>query len=55
MCNHMDSHMKRKIRNVAGCLVITIPHQVCELLKFKDGDDMEIEQSGMMELRLRKA
>ena len=55
MYNHMVFHMKRKLRNISGCLVVTIPHQICELLKFKDGDDMEIEMLSIAELRLKKA
>lgn len=38
----MINHMKRKLRNIAGCLCVTIPKDVCELYDFKNGDEMEI-------------
>jgi len=46
--------MKRKLRNVAGSYVITIPKQVCDLYKFKPNDLFEIEPIGNNELRLTK-
>jgi len=46
--------MQRKLREIAGSLVVTIPKQVCDLYGFKDGDLMEILPIGANELRLRK-
>lgn len=31
-----------KIRNVGGCLMVTIPRKVSEILKLKAGDDVRI-------------
>ena len=50
----MDNHMKRKLRDVAGSYVITIPKQVCDLYHFSPNDLFEIEPIGNNELRLRK-
>ena len=46
--------MKRKLREISGCLTLTIPKQVADLYKFRAGDIMEIEPIGVGELRLRK-
>ena len=51
----MTYHMKRKLRNIAGCLCVTIPKQVCELYNFKDGDKMDIEILSTTKLTLKKA
>ena len=52
--NHMFFHMERKLREISGSLVVTIPKQVCDLYSFKDGDMLSIEPIGVGELRLRK-
>ena len=46
--------MERKLREISGSLVITIPKQVCDLYNFKAGDNISIEPIGIGELRLRK-
>jgi len=46
--------MERKLREISGSLVITIPKQVCDLYNFKAGDKISIEPIGVGELRLRK-
>ena len=51
---HMVLFMKRKLREIGGSLVITIPKQVCELYKFNPGDEFDLEPIGVGELRLRK-
>lgn len=47
-------HMERKLRLIAGSLIVTIPKQVCDLYGFKNGDMIEILPIGANELRLRK-
>jgi bifunctional DNA-binding transcriptional regulator/antitoxin component of YhaV-PrlF toxin-antitoxin module len=47
--------MERKLRDVHGSLIITIPKQVCDLYNFKNGDMLTIEPIGPGELRLKKA
>jgi len=46
--------MERKLREINGSLVVTIPKQICDLYKMKNGDMLEIEPIGTGELRLRK-
>ena len=46
--------MERKLREINGSLVVTIPKQICDLYKMKNGDMLEIEPIGVGELRLRK-
>ena len=46
--------MERKLREIGGSIVITIPRQVCDLYKFNPGDRIGIEPIGNNELRLRK-
>jgi len=46
--------MERKLREISGSLVVTIPKQVCDLYGFKNGDKISIEPIGIGELRLRK-
>ena len=46
--------MERKLREISGSIVITIPKQVCDLYNFQPGDRMAIEPIGADELRLRK-
>jgi len=46
--------MERKLREIGGSYVITIPKQVCDLYGFRNGDKMSIEPIGVGELRLRK-
>ncbi len=50
----MFFHMERKLREISGSLVVTIPKQVCDLYGFKNGDMLNIEPIGVGELRLRK-
>lgn len=50
----MVFNMERKLRNISGSLVVTIPKQVCDLYSFSDGDIMEIEPIGVGELRIKK-
>ncbi len=46
--------MERKLRELSGSLIVTIPKQVCDLYNFKAGDMLSIEPIGVGELRLRK-
>ncbi len=46
--------MERKLREIHGSYVITIPKQVCDLYNFHRGDSMSIEPIGNGELRIRK-
>ncbi len=46
--------MERRLREIGGSYVITIPKQVCDLYSFKPGDLIEIEPLTINELRLRK-
>ena len=46
--------MERKLREISGSYVITIPKQVCDLYQFKPNDTFSIEPIGNNELRLRK-
>lgn len=46
--------MIRKLREINGSYVITIPKQVCDLYNFQYGDEMKIEPIGNGELRIRK-
>jgi len=46
--------MERRLREIGGSYVITIPKQVCDLYSFKPGDLIEIEPIAIGELRLRK-
>jgi bifunctional DNA-binding transcriptional regulator/antitoxin component of YhaV-PrlF toxin-antitoxin module len=50
----MEIHMQRKLRMIAGSLIVTIPKQICDLYKMKNGDMLEIEPIDIGELRLRK-
>ena len=50
----MVIHMERKLREISGSLVVTIPKQVCDLYGFHDGDMLSIEPIGVGELRIRK-
>lgn len=47
-------HMERKLREISGSYVITIPKQVCDLYGYKPNDVFKIEPIGGGELRLRK-
>lgn len=46
--------MERKLREINGSLVVTIPKQICDLYKMKNGDMLEIEPIGYGELKIRK-
>jgi len=46
--------MERKLREINGSYIITIPKQVCDLYGFKTNDTFSIEPIGNNELRLRK-
>jgi len=50
----MVFYMKRKLREINGSYVITVPKQICDLYDFKAGDKLSIEPIGVGELRLRK-
>ena len=50
----MVFNMERKLREINGSYVITIPKQVCDLYKFNPGDRISIGPIGINELRLRK-
>ena len=50
----MVFYMERKLREISGSLVLTIPRQICDLYGFKNGDMITIEPIGVGELRLRK-
>ena len=50
----MVFNMERKLREINGRYIITIPKQVCELYGFKPNDKLSIEPIGIGELRLRK-
>jgi len=54
MKNHMYINMKRKLRLIGGCLILTIPKQIADLYKFKAGDEIEIEPIGINELKIKK-
>jgi hypothetical protein len=46
--------MERKLREINGSYVITIPKQICDLYDFKLGDNFKLESIGANELRFRK-
>ena len=46
--------MYRKLKDINGSLVITIPRQVVDLYGFKAGDQLTIGSIGMNELYLKK-
>jgi len=46
--------MERKLRDINGSLIITLPKQMCDLYGMKVGDSIKIEPIGNNELRLRK-
>lgn len=50
----MVFNMERRLREIGGSYVITIPKQVCDLYNFKPGDLIEIEPISVGELILRK-
>jgi len=50
----MVLNMERKLREINGSYIITIPKQVCDLYDFKPNDMFSIEPIGNNELRLRK-
>jgi len=50
----MVLYIERKLREISGSLVVTIPRQVCDLYGFKARDRLSIEPIGVGELRLRK-
>ncbi len=50
----MVLYMERKLREIKGNLVITLPKHVCDLYDFKVVDKLSIEPIGVGELRLRK-
>jgi len=50
----MENIMERKLREIKGSLVVTIPRQICYLYNMRNGDMLEIEPIGIGELRLRK-
>ena len=50
----MVFNMKRRIREIGGSYVITIPKHVCYLYSFKPGDLIDIQPIGMGELKLTK-
>ena len=52
--NLMVFNMERKLREISGSYVITIPKQVCDLYNFSPGDNFSIEPIGNNELRIRK-
>jgi hypothetical protein len=50
----METHAEGKLRMISGSLIVTIPKQLCDLYKMKDGDMLEIEPIGYGELKIRK-
>ena len=50
----MVFYMERKLREISGSYVITIPKQVCDLYNFKPNDTFSIEPIGNNELRIKK-
>jgi len=46
--------MERKLREINGSLVITLPKQICDLYNIKNGDMLTIEPIGIGEFRLKK-
>ena len=46
--------MERKLREINGSYIITIPKQVCDLYNFKPNDKFSIEPIGINELKLKK-
>ena len=51
---HIVFNMERKLREINGSYILTIPKQVCDLYNFKPNDRFSIEPIGNSELRLRK-
>ena len=52
---YMVFYMDRKLHNINGSLVITLPKQICDLYNFQPGDNINIETIGYGELRLKKS
>ena len=50
----MVSNMERKLREINGSLVITIPKQVCDLYNLRKNDIISIKPIDFGELRVRK-
>ena len=50
----MVFNMERKLREINGSLVLTIPKQVCDLYNFQSGDKINIDPIGIGELKLKK-
>ena len=50
----METHMQGKLRMISKSLIVTIPKQIYDLYKMKDGDMLEIEPIGYVELKIRK-
>ena len=46
--------MERKLREINGSYVITIPKQFCDMYDFRPNDIFKIEPIGNGELRIRK-
>lgn len=44
----------KKLRNIGGTLVITIPKQVCDMYDLKANDKMEISPIGYGEFKIKK-
>jgi hypothetical protein len=50
----MFLYMERKLREINGSHILTIPRQICDLYNMKPGDKISIEPIGIGELRFRK-
>ena len=50
----MFFYMERKLREINGSYVLTIPKQICDLYNMKQGDNISIEPIGIGELKLKK-
>lgn len=46
--------LKRRIREIGGSLVVSLPKQVCRMFRLQAGDEVEIEITGVGEFRIRK-
>ena len=51
---YIGFNMERKLREINGSYIITIPKQVCDLYNFKPNDKFSIEPILNCELRIRK-
>ncbi len=46
--------MERKLREINGSLVITIPKQICDFYNFKSGDKLSIEPNWCRRIEIKQ-